>query len=165
MVIDWKRQSHGNLGDIYENHKIHVQNLIWIDRLTFVLFYGSCFLLTLLCSSTKWVLWVSVFPCLAQWDFVRDLNLFCLQPLISLLSDCFFFGCSACFSPFSFIVSDTVFFSIFPHLPLCLFTFKLCLFSCYLLHCARISSSKLWLPSAGNNWFHVHRREIPLSAQ
>lgn len=53
VVIDWKRQSHGNLGDIYENHKIHVQNLIWIDTLTFVLFYGSCFLLTLLCSSTK----------------------------------------------------------------------------------------------------------------
>lgn len=156
--------SHDDFSDIYENHKMKLQNLVWIDRLTFILLYGSCFLITLLFSSTKWVWWVSVFPCLAQWDFVRALGLFCLHFFVLWLPvlcvHCWFFSlfCLHCLclgyclflhisssSSFPFLSSNCVCNAIqlLPCSPLCQYFHFL---------------KKQWP-------LHVHRRETLLSAQ
>lgn len=146
--------------DIYENHQIRVQNLVWIDKLTYILPYGRCFLITLLFSFTKWVLWVCVFPCWEQCDIIRALDLFCLQPCISLLSDCLAL-CALMGLLSSLSALDIVLFSRFLHPPLPpshIQTVSVMLISSSPL-CQNFQFlGKQWLPSADNHWFQVQER-------
>lgn len=166
--------SHDDFRDIYENRKIQLQNLVWIDRLTFILLYGLCFLITLLFSFTKWIWWVK---CFSLFGTMR----FCQSPWSVLSSDSHF---SAFWLPV--LCVHCCFFSLFSHHFLCLgyfiflrisssSSFPFSSLNCVcnaiqLLSCSPLCQNLHFLrkqrpPSAGNHWFHVHRRETLLSAQ
>lgn len=161
--------SRDDFSDIYENHQTRVQNLVWIDKLTYILPSGWCFLITLMFSFTKWVWWVSVFPCLEQCDIVTALDLFCFQPCISLLSDCLFLCAmlgllsSLCLGYCVILwISSSCSFPFSPSNSVCS---VIQLISCSPLCQNFHFLGKQWLPSAGKHWFHVHKRQILLSAQ
>lgn len=105
-----------------------------------------------------------------------------LEPLICFVLTlsflCILIACSLCatavfsrFSLFFVFALDIAFFSVFLHVSLSpshllnwacnVIQLLLCSLLCQNFHFLR----KQWPPSAGNHWFHVYRRETPLSAE